>query len=1001
MQNLKTISIPSLKLSTGEREFALYGGTLYMNGSPVQSFFSKDSFYWEQEEEQGIICLRHFGLMAEVYILRNGIQTEYKAGSEIHYNISYTGSEAAQLDVCFGVAFDKDKRMHYYCGLTYNGVEIIPVPQTDEEKQNQRVLSVTITEKELLHISMDTSGYQTTISCFPITKLEMTFDAAYNTCDAIITEGTYDLNQYSADAIESTIAGDKIARGDSVIHYTDEAKQTHTLQIQVDSMTEKEKVFYYCGLNYDGQKIIAMPMSPVEQQNQSYISCYKMNEKWNLSLQGIEDEKKKFYVQSLLVRGNNAATTKIMENKSKLIQYSAKGTIKNTALLKEKQRLYRADALTMERLKENYLKSELNILRLSVDELFHISPPPSMTITDTTDPTKTIVLDGQSYCHQKSIEVLKYLAAYYTADTKSSDGHLTYADLYNFTKDYALTKINEVSPDIITDIEKEKDDKDKQYVVEFLKKYSDIILSSSLAGNSNEYIQKGYSDVKDPVARCQYYLSDNHDGSLQHEKGYQFVIKLVDKYQYIALVPKLSDYVKNNSESWAEELYYSAVEKIVMIQFQCIGDNNKATHIAKMLAILDDKNHQILDKIGGKPIKDDNGNEVCMPYAAALYAQILNLSLSSIGNTFKGITDMEEYIKIMTVFFGDLYDKVSVGDTADLPEELVNQLKEWVKDGRDVFIENQIIELQDMMQFTTATGDFMSALAKYGAGTKTIGKLNGCLMYVFMGVSFASVFGQWSELTVAEKAQSIMVGLYAVLGTVREISAWVNVSKFLDPTASITERTQAAYRLKFGGADFDRIQDAVPHNTEEPYVLSERLQETSEQYSMSIHDAAGAEVKLSGFSKFFVGVELTFQLLNVALMGFAFIMASINLATLFKNDYSTALRTVEIINTILLGISFILGVASFVLSFTSLATTTAVASVFPIVGGICMFISFAFSIAAMFLQPKNPKPSIQLIIEEHLVTTVKALAEATAEWKHKTYPNNCLEDSQLIAVTVC
>ena len=64
-------------------------------------------------------------------------------------------------------------------------------------------------------------------------------------------------------------------------------------------------------------------------------------------------------------------------------------------------------------------------------------------------------------------------------DMESSDKQLTYSDLHGYTRDYAKTQIFQVSPAIITEIEAEGDEKHRQYVVEFLKKFSDIILSSS------------------------------------------------------------------------------------------------------------------------------------------------------------------------------------------------------------------------------------------------------------------------------------------------------------------------------------------------------------------------------------------------------------------------------------------------------------------------------------------------------------------------------------------
>ncbi|MDE7220371.1 MAG: hypothetical protein K2O45_12245, partial [Oscillospiraceae bacterium] len=561
-------------------------------------------------------------------------------------------------------------------------------------------------------------------------------------------------------------------------------------------------------------------------------------------------------------------------------------------------------------------------------------------------------------------------------------------DLYGYTKEDAENNIRKIHPNIISEIGAEKDSDGKQYVVDFLKKFSSIILSSSYAGSTNEYIQKGFAGITRPVSRCEYYLSDDHENALQREKGYHAAITIIDKYVYASEVNRLSEYMPEG-EYWAEELYYNAVSKLPMIKLQCIGDRNKGTHIAKMLAILDNKKHKLRVSKGGEVLKDANGNELEMPYAAALYAQIFNFSLSEIGNQFKGIDEEANFFKILEIFFGDLYDKIKGGTVSDIPQEVLDELNKEIEKSREIFIETQIAQLQNLIGFMTSVGDYSSAFAKYGTDIKLFNKLSSCLLYVMMGMSYSSVLGNWNSLTDAEKAQSILGCVQSVLSSVREGAIWSSVKKLLDPNISAEERVQAAYRLKFGGTDFERIESIMPNIDGENINLVERLDNVSRQYSFGIKDETAASVRLSGLSKFFVGVEIAFQLLNIALMAFAFIMASIDLVELFKHSYSDALRTIAVINTILLGIAFIIGVSTLIISFTSLAVTSAIVSALPIIGGICMLASFVFSIVEMFLaQKEEHKPAIQLIIEERLAPAVRVLPEPSEEWENKTRPKN-------------
>ena len=198
MRSLKTISMNCFKIHTANREFSLYGGLLYLDGTPVQSYFSKNMFYWEAEKERGALYLYHHGLMAQVVLQKDGVREIHNASTEQHYTISYRqqGKSAdAVVEVCFGICFDTSQRSHYYCGVIYNGKEIISVPKTDSEKINQRIMSVDVTKQGLLHIVIDSSGYKDMTAGFPISQLDMVFDATYNTCDTTVTEGEIKVEQ--------------------------------------------------------------------------------------------------------------------------------------------------------------------------------------------------------------------------------------------------------------------------------------------------------------------------------------------------------------------------------------------------------------------------------------------------------------------------------------------------------------------------------------------------------------------------------------------------------------------------------------------------------------------------------------------------------------------------------------------------------------------------------------------------------------------------------------
>lgn len=306
MKSLKTISVNSLKVQAANREFSLYGGLLYLDGMPVQSYFSKNMFYWENQDERGALYLYHHGLMAQIVLQKGGVREIHNASTEQRYVIEYRqrGKTAdAKVEVCFGICFDSAKKSHYYCGLTYCDTEIIAVPKTDSEKINQRIMSVGVTDQDLLHIVIDSSGYKNTVAEFPISQLDMVFDATYNTCSATITEdevkgeqSTAELDLWEMQQTASTLRGKLRLKYDSKFDLGQ-----RSITIMVDSLKENGKNHYYGSVKYEQAQIVTMPTTDEERLAQSIISCEVVAGKWHLTATGLASPENDCYVDILTV----------------------------------------------------------------------------------------------------------------------------------------------------------------------------------------------------------------------------------------------------------------------------------------------------------------------------------------------------------------------------------------------------------------------------------------------------------------------------------------------------------------------------------------------------------------------------------------------------------------------------------------------------------------------------------------------------------------------------
>lgn len=193
MQNYKILNIPKMNLYFDRKKnktndtapiISFIGGTMLLDGEPVQAYYGKGVYYWEREKEKGCLWLRHFGLMGEGFIDRDGVRHNFKAGAETAYSLSYINDNYKEvfLEFILGVDFDPYGGSMPYCKLRYNGEYIVDYHSGDQE---QGILYMSLTKEGNLHIDADFSILWSTISYllpqdFYVKNLSLDFDGTYN-----------------------------------------------------------------------------------------------------------------------------------------------------------------------------------------------------------------------------------------------------------------------------------------------------------------------------------------------------------------------------------------------------------------------------------------------------------------------------------------------------------------------------------------------------------------------------------------------------------------------------------------------------------------------------------------------------------------------------------------------------------------------------------------------------------------------------------------------------
>ncbi len=196
------------------------------------------------------------------------------------------------------------------------------------------------------------------------------------------------------------------------------------------------------------------------------------------------------------------------------------------------------------------------------------------------------------------------------------------ADIFGKTTAASLEAINQVSRNIITEIEEAEDPEHKLrkgYLPEFLRKLAPIILTSTLAKENGcgDYKRVWWKRKEDEaLIKSRFYLSyipeevknggplskkenDNKKQVLSSQTEYHHLTAIIDKYVYLSINPnvlkiiwrillqimRVRRKIRPAREYWAERMYYNYVETIQLLHMNYAIDPAWVTNIIKVLGI--------------------------------------------------------------------------------------------------------------------------------------------------------------------------------------------------------------------------------------------------------------------------------------------------------------------------------------------------------------------------------------------------------------------------------
>lgn len=648
--------------------------------------------------------------------------------------------------------------------------------------------------------------------------------------------------------------------------------------------------------------------------------------------------------------------------------FALQGRVIDTDLLQalnQSRKLFRTSSQVNASLKECCIASGLTDAPCSIDELFCLPQPTSII-----EGGKEIT--GQEQVQQKASETLYYLAVYHTAEL--SHKGVKYQDLFQVNKEFARSKVSEVSPqifDLLSDTE----------VAKFLENYAIAVLGNAVSSATDQVIVDALATVSEPARRCRYYMSDaQHAQSMAKDAGFNKVMTFITKHVYIHLVPRFGKYCVNGPE-WGQRLYDYSIKRLAMIKADALTSMSRVTHLTMMLGFLDDRK-QAIAYLDGEEKKMAQ-----LTYGSALYAKAFNMSLAELANSIHFDADgRSAFLEIMTAIFGILYDELQLEQSDKFSPKILEELRAELRSFETMTMQqftNSCIEVADST--LNAVGHFydiigcISYISRQFADKPWLnycGKMVAIGFYLYSMSACINLFLQWKDLTVMEKVESVSTCIVGVACLAETGVRWFALKTLLNPKASITAKVNAANILKFGGEDFDIIAGmGRVGGTELEQTIS-----NAGRYVYGIREAGGAATdaaEMTRFSKIFRAAEVALRIINVVVLAFVIVTLGMDISDDFKFNRSAAIKSIDIINIAFTSVALVLEVASIGMSLCG-----TVCNAIPIIGAVCMIAGFIFSLVSMILKEKDKSdPPVIVFIKEVVVTFIAKLEAPPVSWQ--------------------
>lgn len=579
-------------------------------------------------------------------------------------------------------------------------------------------------------------------------------------------------------------------------------------------------------------------------------------------------------------------------------------------------------------------------------------------------------------------QTLYYLMVYYAASQSFTihGTNIAWNQWFGMNKEKAREMVVNVNARILDLVDGPGANED---VKQFLITYAKGALANSYSGSTDEEITSALNPAKSRLQSycslpdvCSYFLQGDGKTSIVHDNGYSIAMQIINKYAYAKLTPGLLKYTEDTTHDWAYDLYKQCLAALPQLQIIALGGGSTdISHKTMMLNILDDRKHDDL-------IKGTDGKWLSMTYASVIYAKVFNMQMAqiadSLGIAFTGDPGHPDFMKMMREIYGIFWEELQKETSDYFSSEILKAFQEQKKHFTDLTKELFIQETLDMtirgMEMLKAGSTLAALIPKIGSLSQKpwaayTGTACSIIFYAISIGSLATVFMDWEKATAAEKTEAILQCVQGVAGIAVSAIKIANIKTLLNPEASISDKMNAAVRLKMDGEDMSTIKGLSRAGGTE---IDQDMIDYSKKFGLEINDGNEA-VRVSKFTKFFRVLEFFVRALNIVLMGFATVMSAIELAKAVKEGGYNASIYLEIISTCFMAISCIIEGVVLVADIIG-----ASCSCIPVVGAVCALVGLVLQIVAMAIsKPVNP---LAEYIRSIIVPFLNGLTLPSEQW---------------------